>query len=170
MENIWISPVRFTTVPSYMLVELKNGGTAADQNLNIVVDTGGSQIRDFEVRSYRPYTVVDGGKGKSFLRINASEINRDERIYVYLLLSDPFFKEIMWDSAKSHGSYAFGAAVKARGEDDWFVPKWLLRTFASLIAFAIFCAVIGFLVKIFSSISNRFFPETKNEGTAAKMK
>jgi hypothetical protein len=167
VENLWISPVRFS-IPSYMLVELKNNGTAADRDLNIVVDAGGSQIRDFEVRSYRTYAVLDGGKGKSFLNINASEINQGERIYIYLLLSDPSFKEIIWRSARSHGVYTFGSDWPSNGGNDWFVPKTLLRVLASLIAFALFCGVIYFLVKLFDSMSNWFFPGPKKTGAVEK--
>lgn len=100
--NIFVPPTP-EKLPSIVVFEIKNAGTAITENARINIDLGASKVIGYEVIGPRKTDVSGSEVGNSILNIDIKVIRPHESAYVYIQSSTPIFKKISISSDSTTG-------------------------------------------------------------------
>ncbi len=96
ITRLQICPINFN-LPNYFFVEITNKGTKKLVNVNLTIDFGKASYTQIEYSPEKNITFNNDSLNKFFAKFQCEEINRDESIYIYALLTQPSFNRILID-------------------------------------------------------------------------
>lgn len=85
-------------LPSILVFEIKNPGSAITKDVHINLDLGVAKVIAYEVIGPKGEDTKGSGSNKSILNIDVKQIRPHESIYLYLQTSIPTFKKISLSS------------------------------------------------------------------------
>lgn len=142
-------------LPSIVVFEIKNPGSAITKEAHINIDLGAAKVIEYEIIGPKEEDVKTSGTNKSILNIDIKQVRPHESIYLYLHTSIPTFKKISTSSENTLGVKDFTLNDFLSKEEDKSSPS-----FSGFLLFLLggFILVMSFYFTIILiSKLNRFF-------------
>jgi|GEM_PF-5486065 len=96
--NATLTPLQFD-IPSYFLVEVTNSGPAVATNIETLIDLGRSKITSLDIKPKDRCSISSGNIDSSEpIRVVCKTLNVGESLYIYSLLSEATYRNILVSS------------------------------------------------------------------------
>jgi len=156
IRNVQLSPVDFK-LPNYFYFELHNNGSVPLERINLTVDLGKANLKDYEIRSSSSYNLVSGEKDSNIIKMVFDSMNPSESVYVYTLLTSANFKKIVVnsDDITNTLSYSIDDMAKDTGNSRFF-SSGMITFFKIIFALIVIVFVVYAVIVVISNL-NRVF-------------
>jgi hypothetical protein len=156
MRNVQLPPIDFE-LPCYFYFEIYNSGDATADNVQVTMDLGKANLKQFEVRSASNWRVVSRESNTNMIKLAFNSIGGNESAYVYALLTMPVFKKIVitCDNVSEVRSYTIEDFMGDRPSGNFF--SGALITFFRLIFGGIFLVFVVYSMIVIITWLNRLF-------------
>jgi len=156
IRNVQLSPVDFK-LPNYFYFELHNNGSLPLERINLTIDLGKANLKDYEIRSSSSYDLVSVGKDSNIIKMVFDSLNPNESVYVYTLLTSANFRKIVVnsDDITNTLSYTIDDMAKDAGNSRFF-SSGMIIFFRIIFALVVIVFVIYAVIVVISNL-NRIF-------------
>jgi len=161
-ENLIIDRIELSTrdfnIPSYFYFRITNNGTRTMENLEVTIDLGKAEYREFDFSKKIEIEIAIDSIDKSFVVMKIPKMKENETIDFYSLNTLPVFENILMNASNMTFDKIYTYQDYKDSEDDRFASNgafnnflWIMLSLV-IIVFTIYFVIvlIAYLNKLFN--------------------
>lgn len=147
--SVQVPPVQ-TKLQSSLSIEIQNTGSSSAENVEVLVDLSKSLASEYEIVSPNNYKIISEPTNTNIIKFTVEKLNQHESIYLYALLSSPFYNKIVINADNINSAIVHNYKDNIKSESSGFVTlfKIIAGVFIVVISVMLLFWMCTFLNKV----------------------